>query len=568
MPETKNPSIFGVLDYSTFFGVPAPPDLISKLGKYPTDALIVLLAKVNAIIFHSGGDPNKIDNEVFRLVFNKMDKKIYERIHKIRSTPQGSHGAIFTSPPIVGLMAKLIARYQPVSETYMINESGVTLMMMELFEAILAVNDNYYNSANGRDLLTREHLWKLELLQQGFVRGISNMFGVIPLKVFLFFRFMGERYGDNVLKEFATAFGVPSVYNFYFAFLGIVSSSTSAYEADRQPRYSIVDKTLEKVFDPFVYDPSRSKKISSAGDSFVLINQPFYRLSESIIVLDFSFFAHITDISLFYHFYHSTSLKENHGVKNYNDYLGILGKYFFEEYLALQLIQKLATHKYDKVLTEKDDPLYPDILIMQNNKDVFVIEVKSSRVNGRILEQADIPAFENFIIESFGSEKSKPGEKNKGIYQLKKQIQYLKNGGRKFRIFPVIIYTDLSMDISGVNSFLEEKFDNIIAGDKASFAKIYPLTLINLHFFIKYYPQLKKQRYFFRDKIIEYHKRKKSKLKEALKEENPFTYFQAEYSFMRMMEQTYAAGEPMEYFKMAAADFGFSEEAKDAKDIS
>ena len=521
MPETKNPSIFGVLDYSTFFGVPVPADPIANLEKYPTDALIVILAKVNAIIFYNGGDPNKIDNDVFRLVFNEMDKKIYERINKIRSTPRGSHGAIFTSPPIVGLMAKLIARYKPVPETEAINESGINLMMMELFEAILAVNDNYYNSANGRDMLSREHLWKLELLQQGFVRGTTNMFGVIPLKVFLFFRFMSERYGETVLKQFATAFGVPSAYNFYFAFLGIVSSATSAYEADFQPRYSIVDKTLEKVFEPFVYDPSKPKKIPPAGEVFVLINQPFYKLSEAIIVLDFSFFAHITDISLLYHFYHSTSLKENHGIKNYNEYLGILGKYFFEEYLALQLMQKLVAHKYDKVLTEKDDPLYPDILIMQNNKDVFVVEVKSTRVNGRILEQADIPGFEQFLVESLGSEKSKPGEKNKGIYQLKKQIQHLKKKGRKFRIFPVMIYTDPSMDISGVNSFLEEKFDTIIAEDKASFTKIYPLTLINLHFFIKYYPQLKTERYFLRDKIIEYHRWKKLKMKEAIKEKNP-----------------------------------------------
>jgi len=440
-------------------------------------------------------------------------------------------------------------------------------MMMELFEAILAVNDNYYNSASGRDLLSREHLWKLELLQQGFVRGTTNLFGVIPLKVFLFFRFIGERYGNNVLTEFATAFGVASAYNFYFAFLGVLSSSTSAYEADRQPRYTIVDKALEKVFDPFVYDPSKPKKTSPTGESFVLINQPFYRLFEGIIVLDFSFFAHITDISLLYHFYHSTSLKENHGIKNYNEYLGILGKYFFEEYLVLQLIQKLAAHKYDKVLTEKDDPLYPDILFIQNNKDVFVIEVKSTRINGRILAQADIAGFEQFIVESLGSEKLKPGEKNKGIYQLKKQIQYLKNEGRKFRIFPVVVYTDSSMDISGVNSFLEEKFDTIITEEKASFSKIYPLTLINLHFFIKYYPQLKTGRYFLRDKIIEYHRWKKSKMKQAIKEKNPFIYFFAQYSFIRMMEQSYPAVDPMEYFKTAATDFGFGEEAKDARDL-
>jgi len=238
--------------------------------------------------------------------------------------------------------------------------------------------------------------------------------------------------------------------------------------------------------------------------------------------------------------------------------MGMVGKHFYEEFLAFQIIQKLLTHKYDIVQSEKDDPLNPDILIMQNKRDVFVIEVKSTRVHSKVLDQMDIQSFQSYLQNNFASEKTQPGQKNKGIYQLKKQIQHLKTKGKNFRIFPIIIYTEPAMDISGVNSFLDEQFEKLIAPEKSEFTKIHPLTCINLHFFIKYFPQLKKERYFLRDKIIEYHYRKKEDLKNAHKTNNPFVYFKGQYSFMRRMEQTYPAGDSMAYFNEAVKDFGFN----------
>jgi len=413
--------------------------------------------------------------------------------------------------------------------------------------------------------LTRKDLWKLGLLQQDFARGITDMFGVIPIKIFMFFRFMSERYGESVLQEFANSFRVASAYNFYFVFLETVVNSYTAYEADSQPRYVLIDETVEKVITPFVFDPVSPRQVPFSGESFVLMNQPFFRIAEGIVVLDFSFFAHLTDISLIYHFYQSTSLKGLHGIKNYNEYLGMIGKQFIEEYLTLQLIQQLFHHRHDRIFTENDNPDNPDVLIMQNKRDVFVIEVKSSKVHAKVLGEASAEGFREFLEQSLASEKKGPGEKNKGIYQLRKQINALKEKGRGYRIFPVIIYTESSLDMPGVNSFLDEKFDHIIDEDRGSFKKIHPLTLINLHFFIKFFPKMKKERYFLRDKIVEYHRRRKLQIKEGLKKENPYIYLLAEYSFLRMMEQTYPPGDPMGYFRQAAEDLGFKEEGQVAK---
>lgn len=562
MTKLRFPLIQGVLDYREFYGKPVPEGIFSKLEKYPTDILIAILVRVNALIFQSGNNVNQIDNGVFQLVFNKLDQSIYKRINAIRNTDRGSHGVIFTPQPLVGLMGKLIAHYHPSTDQFMTDEAGVKQMMTELFDAILAANDSYYNDVDNDNMFSKEHLWKLGLLQQEFARAYHNMFGVIPIKIFMFYQFMSERYGEKILQEFATAFNVSTAYNFYFVFLGTIADSANQFETDGQPRFYIKDKRLQKVMEPFVFDPARPQQSSFAGESFALINQPFYRLFEGIAVLDFSFFAHLTDISLIYHFYHTTSLKQQHGIKDYNEYQGIIGKHFYEEYLMVQLFEKLFSHRYDTIYTDKDDPLYPDILVLQNKTDVFVIEIKSTRVHGKVLDQADTTGFEKFLLEKFCSQKMGAGEKNKGIYQLKKQIQYIKQKKKGYRIFPIIVYTEPSMDIPGVNSFLDEKFDTIIEEDRSDFKKIYPLTAINLDFFIKYFPQMKKERYFLRNKIVEYHQRKKRQIKEAIKTGNPFAYLLAEYSFIRMMEQTYPPGDPMAYFKPVADDLGFRDEAK------
>ncbi|MDF2189849.1 hypothetical protein [Paraflavitalea sp. CAU 1676] len=566
---SKNPtfSIFGVLAYRQFYGKAAAVDPIGQLLKYPTDVLIIMLSKINAIIFECGGDPNQIDNDTFSLVFNKLHRSIYERLIKIRSTPEGKYAAVFSSQVIVNLMAKLIARYRPIDDQDSINEESEALLQKDLFDTLLAINEAYYNRADTKNLLSIDFLWKLELFQQEFARKKADMYGVNALKAFLFFRFVGERYGEAPLKEFAAAFSVVSPYNFYFVFLQTIISSYTGYEQDRQPRYCIVDATLERVLEPFIYDPAAASGSSFSGESFALINQPFYRFSEGVAVLDFDFFSNLTDISLIYHFYKVTSLKKNHGINNYNEYLGIIGKYFFEEYITLQLVRQIFTHRYDTIKTDKDDPQYPDILIMQNNKDVFVIEVKSTRIHGTVVDRADTQGLQQFLYDQFATEKKFAGEKNKGIYQLRNQIRHLKSLGSKFRLFPIIVYTEPSLDISGVNTFLDEQFDAIISDERSSFIKTHPLTLIHLHFFIKYYPQLKTERFFLRDRVTEYHDRKKKELKEAIKKANPWTYLTAQFSFMRFMEQAYPTGDPMSYFTKAATDFGFGEQAQDAGNL-
>lgn len=561
-------SILGVLDYREFYGKPTPIDPIERILKYPTDVLIIKLAKINAIIFECEGAPNKIENDVFSLVLHKMHGSVLQRLHKMRSTKEGKYAVIFTSQAIVSLMAKLIARYRAINDQDQINEQGEMLLQMELFEAILAINDVYYNRVDGKNLLSIDHLWKMELFQQEFVRKKVNIYGANALKAFLLFRFMEEQYGETVLKNFSEAFGVTSPYDFYFVFLQTIISSYTGYKNDGQPKYCITDETLKRVLRPFIYDPVTAPANSFTGESFALINQPFYRLSEGVVVLDFDFFSHLTDISLIYHFYKSTSLKENYGVKNYNEYLGIIGKLFFEEYITLQLIKQIFTHRHDSIRTDKDDSQYPDILIVQNKKDVFVIEVKSVRIHGKVLDHGDTQGLEKFLCDNFASEKHLPGEKNKGIYQLKNQIRYLKSAGSKFRIFPIIVYTEPSLNISGVNTFLDGQFDSIISDDRPAFMKIHPLTMIHLHFFIYYYPQLKSKRFFLREKIIDYHDRRKRELSKAIKTANPWTYLTAQFSFMRFMEQTYPKDDPMSYFKKAATDFGFGEEANEAEGLS
>lgn len=336
------PEIIGVIDYSGFYGRPVTDDVFEKLSKYPTDVLVIMLARLNALVFAGAGHPALIDKTAFLHVFDKLGKPLYDHITKIRSTKEGKYGAIYTAPTIVTLMARLIATHRRDPENDNLIAITESVMQRDLFDAILATNDNYYNRANSKNMMSYEHIWKLDLFQQAFARNTQNMMGVVPFKVFLFFRFMSERYGKGILQEFADAFNIASAYSFYFVFFQMIAATYSAYEKDGKPHFFIANETLERVVEPFTYDTTKPESVPYSGESFAIINQPFYRFTEGLAVLDFSFFSLITEVSLFYHFYHVTSLKEKHGIKNYNEYAAMIGKDYYEEYIALEVVKKIS----------------------------------------------------------------------------------------------------------------------------------------------------------------------------------------------------------------------------------
>jgi transposase InsO family protein len=122
----------------------------------------------------------------------------------------------------------------------------------------------------------------------------------------------------------------------------------------------------------------------------------------------------------------------------------------------------------------------------------------------------------------------------------------------------------LAERVNGI-TFLDDKFEKLIVDEKPKVTKIYPLTLINLNFFIKYYPRLKDERYFLRDSIISYQKQRREKLNLAHKKNNAWLYLTAKLSFIRYIEHHWPSGDPKNYFKSAAKHFGFDEEAGNAE---
>lgn len=549
------PKIHGIINHSLFNSQAPPIDPIEKIRNYPTDILMVLLARTNAIIFYSEGEAIGRDEKIIKTVFDRLDPSVCERLKYLRNFPQGKQSTIFNAPIIVTLMGRLVEAYRPFSKQEIISSRTLEVIQWHLFNAILALNEWYFSRVDDTNLLTHHHLWKLELAQQNYARGVSDMYDVNAFRVYLLFRFIEEQYGEKIGKEFAGYFGVATPFNVHYAFLKTIASAYSSYSKDDLPRFWISEKGLNEMLKPFTLDPAT--QVVEKGDATTVMNKPFYSYREGALILDFDFFRVLAETSLIHHLYHTTSLRENPTLKTYNAYLGMLGKKFFEEYLLVQLIRKLFTHQSDKVYTDKDDPGNPDILLTQDHEDIFVIEIKSTSVHASTLVQANAAGLQEYLENNYARAKLTKREKSKGIYQLKRNLNKLSAQGNEYNVYPVIVYTEPVLDIAGVNTFLQNKMDEILAETEMPNLKIHSLTLINLNFFIKYYLQLKSDRHFLKEMIHFYHQQKTARIKNAMYHQDPWKYLHGEYSFARVMELKHPVTDRMIFFTMLADDFGF-----------
>jgi hypothetical protein len=515
----------------------------------------MILSKINVLLFLHPHDVDECDNKIFTHCLNALPPSWINRVNELKKFRPESFLACFTSQSNLFLLAKSISQYRPVLGAEVANEVE---MHAEIFECILIANEKYYKQADVPEISTLSAIWKLELLQQSNIRRFNDLFGIIPLKFFLFFRFIEERFGKRYIDEFTSEFGLSSHFNYLLNLMSTLTSTVNDFEQAGEPKWALsLTSDQRKFLQPFIFDVTAQEESNHQVDAMYLVGKPFYSCRFGTMVLDFHFFNHLVDVGLVFNFYRHTSLNLIPNLKKYSDFQGQLGKSFYEEFVVVQLMRNIFTHKHDAISTDRDDPFNPDILLIQNNDTAFVIEVKASRIHPNVLEHSDGDKLKEFLDTNFAKEKMTVKEKSKGIYQLKNQLEHLKNWGSHFNVFPIIIYTEPVLDISGVNYYLQDKLESILEPGKNHFRKIQPLTCINLDFFIRYYCELKRDRNFLRDNIVRYHKRTKSNRQSFAKSNAPFTFLKSNFSFARTMEEIFPVNNVAAYFRELSTDLGF-----------
>lgn len=543
--------LFAVVGFKEFYSSRLPQEHdFSLLEKYPSDLLLLSLTKINSLLFNEGQDTRANQLAILTACFPNIGEQKRKQIASFIVQAREKNIAFFTAPVLSRLIASCLLHYVPRPDNDTIFDIGE--FQEGVFDTILIYNNQYYDSHYpDKDLATYEAIWHLGLSQQGYMRSHSDLIGIAPLKTFFLYKFLMDILpsGNEYLREFCDHFGIPGYYNYLIFFIQIIEA---IIQGDQIKHVVTPSSEQHQIITQFSIPQERllDKRIKGNVHG-ELMTHPFYFITkETAAIIDPHYIRYVIDIGLPYQLYQHSSLNKSVAFPKFENFKAMLGKKYYEEYIIKGLLQKIFNTKNYSLFTTEDNSPLPDIAVVRNQKDILLIEVKSAAIHFNPLEDIDVDAFRKFVNDEFCNQKISPKQKNKGVYQLAKQIKDLamtdkldclikdKSKKKRLSLFPVLIYTDDVMDMSGINSYINEFFIKEIEPEKDIFKKIQPVVAINLSFFLRYYAELRQNSKLLFELIAGYNN-KVAELNKSYKKAvgNPVLFLNKNLSF-----EVYAAG--------------------------
>ncbi len=225
-----------------------------------------------------------------------------------------------------------------------------------------------------------------------------------------------------------------------------------------------------------------------ADQSFgILRNKFLYKVSQfKFLILDVNFL-----LDQFYkaQIFSFNSFLKTKGIKN--DFLSEKGKDFMEEIYLPDVLKTCFPHYItffgDDCLNSSKEELCDAYL--RNDQKICLIEFKDVLLNASAKNSAKKETlFAEFDKKFVANQTNKP----KGITQLINAIKDIENHAVSFdtavsktgiEIFPVIMYTDFSFGVEGVNKIYREKFRKGIDALNLKKLNVKDVTFININFF-------------------------------------------------------------------------------------
>lgn len=172
----------------------------------------------------------------------------------------------------------------------------------------------------------------------------------------------------------------------------------------------------------------------------------------------------------------------------------MVGQKFTEHYLFYKVINRvLADRRYEKKTGQemaKNSDGLPDYYARKAQR-IFLFEFKDIQLNRKVLSSENyetiIKSIENELVES---EKGRP----KGVTQLvnvidKRFEEIVGNGLGKgnLQVYPILVYSDSSFDIEGINYYLNKRFLEILKKRNIrTDIKVKDLVMVNINTLIMF----------------------------------------------------------------------------------
>lgn len=536
--------IFPITNYTVFYGKPIPEDPFASIRQYPTDVVLLFLCKANAALFQI--DQSILENRLYILneVFHSLSQAKRARIRNLilqtQKEDEHKYSILLNKQSLAWLIAQCFSFYKPMNDSQSASEMEVH---ENVFDAILIANELYYNTSGKFEIGSYEHIWEIMLRQQNYVQDLTSMVQNGSLKMMFFLKFIKHQFseGNQWVEEFCSNLGIQNYFTYSDFFMDLLKKVFEEHRVDGKIRWQIESNPESKILiDRFAHRPADlSNPDSTETLHGGLIPKPIYfAMDQYAIIIDFNFLGWIIETALPYNFYSYTSMNKIEKMSDFSSFKGILGKAFYEEFIGQKLIKRIFSNSIC-LYGEEINSITDQMIICE--KDIYVFEFKSASLNYRVLDQLDIKGFKSFIDKTFLADKKFDG-KNRGVFQLKRCIDKVAEGnipsvtsklkkGLKYDVYPIIVYIDPVLENHGVNAYCNETFLKEIEKFKPSFRHIYPLTMINLNFFLLNYNKLCSKASLIKKYIKEYHKRIASDKKSFKRSGIPLLSLKASISF-------------------------------------
>ncbi|MBK9107365.1 MAG: hypothetical protein IPM92_03025 [Saprospiraceae bacterium] len=253
----------------------------------------------------------------------------------------------------------------------------------------------------------------------------------------------------------------------------------------------------------------------------------------NFIVLNWNFLKNKIYNGFIFDIYYRAQL--NKVYSGFENFKSFIGKRISEERIFMPIMSAIYSMKHKVFQFGKEDG-QPDAYLRERNK-IFLFEFKDNLMPSSIVESYDFDQINHEVDKKFvQNDRGKP----KGVMQLINQIHYLNETSYKFddfeikklkrnriEIYPIIIYTDFSYSLPGINNYLTGIFKSNLKINK--FKAIHDPVMLNLNFLFELLPHLQTTRLdLLIESYIKFVREAKAQVEKSL---NPNDWFKANLSF-------------------------------------
>ncbi|WP_424495324.1 hypothetical protein [Salinimicrobium sp. GXAS 041] len=488
--------IYTLLDYETFYEKRELPKINSLIQNIPSLTLINYISGFNLNLYLRENDENTgkiqftLANSLLSKCSNSTQQKWATQIKKL-----GKKGH---SPFFIYSLSNLIF-YEKIFENFN-DKDGRDLTSEEaqrVFDIYLLINSGVNKKIDakadeikklGQSGLIEKFTLTNFIYQKDYASSLD--FSNQLTRGVEFFKYLenSNRF-SQILQDYYKEKKVSDYKEMFQNLLWIFSNS--GIEKDWRTQLiqiSEVDKNyLNLHYLKSLFINGSISNYSSDNSFSILRNQFLFTLNKSqffILHIDF----------LFDHFYKSQVFSFNKYLQDKSitkDFLSIKAKEFMEEIYVPEIFkrcfpQHILFFGEDCVNSSKEELC--DIYVREKDK-ILLSEFKDVMLNAKSKNSQN----ESFLFEELEKKFEKnQNNKPKGITQLLNSIQTIEEESINFdpnlpnsilKIYPVIIYTDISFSLDGINKTFKNKFKENLQKLKIKNIQVNDITFINLSFF-------------------------------------------------------------------------------------